>query len=295
MKLKGWVALAILGWSATANSTEPTTTGQATLVEQVKALNWIHGPAIVPVGDEATIKLPAGTMYLDATQSKRFLELNGNPPSDNSYTIAPESLSWFAIYGFDPAGYVSDSEKIDPPKLLDSLLQNQRTGNDERKRLGISGLYVDGWAVQPHYDRSSHNLEWATQMHNDQGAKLVNYTSRILGRDGVMSAILVSDPASLPTDLPSFRAAVSGFEYQPAKRYEEHKDGDKLAAYGLGALITGGAAAVAVKTGLFAGLFALLAKFSLAFSKAIVVGVLAFFAWAASLVKKLFNRRTDVE
>ena len=109
-----------------------------------------------------------------------------------------------------------------------------------------------------------------------------------------MRAVLVSDPTNFSTDLPSYRAIVAHFAYVPSKRYEEYREGDKLAAYGLGALITGSAAAVVVKSGLFAGILAVAAKFVLAFSKAIVVGVLASLAWIASWMRKLF-RRTDAE
>jgi len=262
---------------------------------QVDALGWIHGPAVVPIGQEASITVPKGIKYLNAIQSKRFLELNGNPPAENNYVVAPEALTWFAVYEFNPSGYVSDTEKIDPVSLFDGLKKNQQTGNDERKSLGISALYLDRWTVEPHYDRSSHNLEWGTEMHDEHGEKIINYTSRILGRGGVMSAILVSDPNNFATDLPQFRAAVARFAYLPTKRYEEHEEGDKLAAYGLGALVTGGAAAVVVKSGLFAGILAILAKFGAVFFKVIIVGGLAVLVAVGNWVKNLFQRRSDNE
>ena len=33
---------------------------QADIVHQVDALNWVHGPATVPVGDEASVRIPKG-------------------------------------------------------------------------------------------------------------------------------------------------------------------------------------------------------------------------------------------
>ena len=108
-----------------------------------------------------------------------------------------------------------------------------------------------------------------------------------------MSAILVSDLNSLPTDLLRYRQASSGFSYLPDKKYEAHQESDKLAAYGLGALITGGAAAVAVKSGALAGILAVLAKFGIAFFKVIVVGALAIFAAVVNWARGLFGRRKD--
>jgi uncharacterized membrane-anchored protein len=66
-----------------------------------------------------------------------------------------------------------------------------------------------------------------------------------------MSAVLVSSPDNLDGAIADFKSTLTGFEYSPGKRYAEYKPGDKIAKYGLAALITGGAAAIAVKTGLW--------------------------------------------
>jgi len=108
----------------------------------------------------------------------------------------------------------------------------------------------------------------------------------------VTKAILVSDPANFTTDLSQYRAAMTSFAYLPDKRYEDHRAGDKMAAYGLGALIAGGAAAAVAKTGLFAGLFAAIVKFGVAFYKLIVVGVLAVYAAMRKQIARLFKRAT---
>jgi uncharacterized membrane-anchored protein len=217
--------------------------------------------------------------------------MNGNPPADRDYTIAPEELSWFAIVEFDAAGYVSDKEKVDPDTLFKQLKSSEDSDNQQRKSLGQNGLHLDRWLAAPHYDASTHNLEWGTVMHSDNGDQIVNYTSRILGRNGVTKAILVSDPANFSTDLPQYRAALAGFAYQPDKTYEAHKAGDKMAAYGLGALVAGGAAAAVVKSGLFAGLLAAILKFGLAFYKLILVGVVVLYAGLRKQIGRLFGRR----
>ena len=263
------------------------------LIQQIESLNWIHGPATVPIGTEASVTLPRGVRYLDATGTSKFLQLNGNPSADHAYTIAPERLSWFAVLEFDPAGYVSDTEKVDPDALFKRMKSQESENNQERKALGQSELYLDRWLAAPHYDPMSHNLEWGTVMHTGSGEQVVNYTTRMLGRDGVTKAILVSDPARFSGDLTQYRAAVAGFAYQPTKRYEDHRAGDKVAAYGLGALVAGGAAAAVVKSGLFAGLLAAMLKFGVAFYKLILVGVLALLAGLRKQVKRLFGRGTS--
>jgi uncharacterized membrane-anchored protein len=108
----------------------------------------------------------------------------------------------------------------------------------------------------------------------------------------VTKAILVSDPTNLSSDLPQYRSALAGFAYRPDKRYEDHKSGDKLAAYGLGALVAGGAAAAVVKTGLFAGILAAIVKFGVAFYKLIIVGAVALYAALRKRIAGLFGRTT---
>lgn len=278
--------------SALAQAPDNQQQAQAEFVRQVDALNWIHGPTTVPIGDEASIRIPKGVRYLDSANTSKFLQLNGNPPDDHDYTIAPEASTWFAILEFDPAGYVSDKDKVDPDALFKQLKAGEDESNKGRTDAGQTGLHLDRWVAAPHYDAASHNLEWGTVMHTDSGEQVVNYTSRILGRDGVTKAILVSDPTSLSADLPQYRAALSGFAYLPAKKYEDHQSGDKMAEYGLGALVAGGAAAAVVKTGLFAGIFAVIAKFAIAFYKLIVVGVLAVYGAFRKQIARLFRRKT---
>ncbi len=62
--------------------------------------------------------------------------------------------------------------------------------------------------------------------------------------------------------------------------------GDKVAGYGLTALVVGGAAAAAVKTGLFAKLI----KFLLVSAAALWKFMLAIVLGIGAFIKKLFNR-----
>jgi uncharacterized membrane-anchored protein len=94
-----------------------------------------------------------------------------------------------------------------------------------------------------------------------------------------MHAILVSDPESLEREIAEFKTALTGYDFTAGQRYAEFRAGDKVAEYGLAALVLGGAAAVATKTGFFK-----------AFGKLIVVGVVALGAAVAAAFKKLTGR-----
>ncbi len=256
--------------------------GDPAIEAELKKLAWQVGPSEGRIGDKATIKVPDGYLFLDAKNTSRFLELMGNPPRDGHYLFAPQTLEWFSVFSFDAAGYVKDDEKIDPDALLKSLKEGDAPSNEERTRLGMSKIYTDGWEVPPHYDNQTKRLEWGTRLRNEQGRTNVNYTSRLLGRSGVMSATLVTGTASLKADTVNFQAALEQFSYAPGEKYSEFKQGDKLAAYGLGALILGGAAAVATKKGLWAVIGGFLAAFWKIIAGVFIAGLAGF----KSLFKK---------
>ncbi|MBI3529017.1 MAG: DUF2167 domain-containing protein [Betaproteobacteria bacterium] len=257
--------------------------GDSTIETELKKLAWQVGPSEARIGDKATIKVPDGYVFLDDKNTRRFLELMGNPPPEGHYLFAPKTLAWFAVFSFNPSGYVKDDEKIDPDELLKSLKANDEPSNEERQRLGMSKIYTDGWEVLPHYDNQTKRLEWGLRLRNEQGRTNVNYTSRLLGRSGVMSATLVTGTSSLAADSAIFKTALEQFSYAPGENYSEFKQGDKLAAYGLGALILGGAAAVATKK----GLWAVIGGFFVAFWK-ILVGV---FVAAVAGFKSMFKKK----
>ncbi len=257
--------------------------GDSAIEAELKKLAWQVGPSEARIGDKATIKVPDGYVFLDDKNTRRFLELMGNPPPDGHYLFAPKTLAWFAVFSFNPSGYVKDDEKIDPDELLKSLKANDEASNEERQRLGMSKIYTDGWEVLPHYDNQTKRLEWGLRLRNEQGRTNVNYTSRLLGRSGVMSATLVTGTSSLAADSATFKTALEQFTYASGENYSEFKQGDKLAAYGLGALILGGAAAVATKK----GLWAVLGGFFVAFWK-ILVGV---FVAAVAGFKSWFKKK----
>ena len=251
------------------------------IIQELQKLAWQRAPGEGTIGSKAKIRIPEGYSFLDERNTRRFLELMGNPPRDNHYLIAPANLDWFAVFSFDPVGYVKDDEKIDAAALLDSLKKGDEPSNEERKRLGMSPIYTDGWHVPPHYDSGNKRLEWGMRLRDERGGVHVNYTSRLLGRSGVMSAVLVSSPQTLNDDMKAFNGALAGYQFNAGEQYAEFKSGDKIAEYGLGALVLGGAGAVAYKLGFLGTLGVFFKKFF----KFIIAGVVAL----AVGIRKLFS------
>jgi uncharacterized membrane-anchored protein len=258
---------------------------------------WQQGPLTASLGGVAEIEVPRGFKFTDAAGTRRFLELNQNPTSGQEVglimpirTSNASNEDWFMLFEFHEIGYVSDEEKgkLDSSVLLGSIKKGTESANEIRKQKGWPAFHVTGWSKEPFYDDQTHNLTWAILGQDDspQGSPTVNYSVRLLGRRGTMSVDLVLAPDQLPSVLSQFNQLMQHYSYTGGNRYSEFIHGDKVAGYGLTALIAGGAAAAAVKTGLFSKLFRLLAAAAIALWKFILILVAAL----ASLFKKLANR-----
>jgi len=196
--------------------------------------------------------------------------------------VAPQNMEWAAYLEFSDEGYVKDNEKIDAPALLKTLQENTRAGNEERKRRGWTELRLVDWATPPVYNNTTKRLEWATVLESSDG-RAVNFSTKILGRRGFTTVIMVTDPANLNAAESSLDQVLTGYSFKAGETYADWRSGDKVAKYGLAALIVGGVAAVAAKK----GLFSVLAGFLAASWKFIMIGLVA----AATWVRNLFARK----
>ena len=231
-------------------------------------LDWIVGPAKVTVAGQASLDIPEGYLYLEPEETVKFQELVENMSNGKESMLAPESLNWFALFEFEDVGFVKDDEEIDAPAILESVSQGTEAANEARRQRGWAEMHVVGWRFEPGYDPATQRLEWAIIGESD-GHQAINFNSRLLGRKGVTSAVLVAAPEGLDEAVVAFKQVLTGFEYLPGERYADVQAGDKIAEYGLAALIAGGGAAVAAKTGLLKGLW----KFIAAAGAAVVAGL----------------------
>lgn len=241
---------------------------------------WTEGGSIGKIGSIAEIDVPQGYRFTERKGTQKILELLENVISGNELgLLVPDDLGWFVVFSFNGIGYVPDNEKdsLDADAILKLLKEEQEQSNKIRVKNGWAEMTLLGWEHEPHYDEATHNLEWATRVSSD-GMVSVNYNTRLLGRKGVMSATLVCDPSQLESSLVNFKELLKGYRYTSGNRYAEYRKGDKIAEYGLTALIAGGATAVAMKSGAFKWIWKMLA----------IAG-----AAIAGFFKKLFGKKRD--
>jgi uncharacterized membrane-anchored protein len=247
-----FLAAVLLGCAVHAQETpsEPQTPEQKAFVEKMRALNWVKGPTTVSAEGNAKLTIPDQYVYLDAANTSKFLELQHNLTNGHEVMVAPRNLQWMAYLQFADEGYVKDNEKIDAPALLKTLQENTEKANEERRRRGWGTLRVVDWATPPVYNTTTKRLEWATILDSQDG-RAVNFSTKILGRRGYTSVIMVTDPTNLNNAESSLDTVLGGYAFNAGETYADWRSGDKVAEYGLAALIVGGVAAVAAKKGLF--------------------------------------------
>jgi uncharacterized membrane-anchored protein len=241
MKMKACVVIAGLSLATVVHAQ----------VNPFEGVNWQQGPSIGNLGGIAEVHIPAGYVFADANDARKIMEAMQNPISGSELGfVSPVGEDWFILYEFDDVGYVRDDEKssLDADAMLASIKKGTEEGNKERRRRGWPTMTILGWEQKPRYNELTHNLEWAIRGESE-GNPVINYNTRLLGRGGVMRVTLVTDPSTLTPTLPKFKNVLTGFSFTQGHKYAEFRQGDKMAKYGLSALVVGGAAAVAVKTG----------------------------------------------
>jgi uncharacterized membrane-anchored protein len=249
-----------------------------------------EGPQDIALAHQAVLRLPASRIFVPQPQAGRLLNAMGNPGTDSRLQglIFPAGGdSWFVTVRFEAAGYVKDDDAKDwnADDLLKSYREGTEASNAERKKMGFPEMEIVGWAEKPAYSAATHRLVWAMSS-KDRGAPSdaaqgVNYNTYALGREGYFSLNLVTALGDLPKDKPAAAELLAALQYDDGKRYADfNSKTDKVAEYGLAALVLG----VAAKK---LGFFAVAALFFAKFAKVIFLAVAGF----GAVFMKYFKRK----
>lgn len=246
-------------------------------------------------GDLAKLKLPRELRYLGPDDAATVLErIWGNPPSRAKTLglLVPASIpiiapnSWAVIITYEEDGYVKDDDatKINYDDLLKQMRADVKAGNAEREKQGYDSIELVGWAATPRYEAAAKKMYWAKELKFERAPEnTLNYNIRVLGRRGVLVLNAVAGMAQLPDIEAATPMILRAVDFQEGHRYADFQPGkDKVATYGLAALVAGG---VLAKTGFLKVLITGL----LAAKKFVIIGVIAL--WGT--IKKLFGKKSD--
>ena len=275
-----------------AASPEAASPAGAPAESTVAPFKYRTGDVVLP-NKVATLHLGEKYHYLDVAETNRLLTEWGNPPDEETQgailaaDVDPMTDgAWAVFLTYIDEGHVDDSDaaKIDYDDMFKDMKEGAEDSNSERKKAGYTPLHLIKWAEPPRYDAATKKLYWAKEI-DFEGSDVhtLNYDVRVLGREGVLSMEAVASIDQLEMIRGEMRPLLDAAEFNTGHRYAEfNKSTDRMAEYGLGALIATG---VAAKLGLFAKLGALL----LAFKKFLILGVVA----AGGLFARLFGKKKD--
>ena len=272
----------LAGFTATAQD-------QITAEDFLASLNFQKGAITLP-GGVASLSLPEGFHYLSPEDTESVLVTAwGNPPGNETFGMivkGPDDIlaetSWAVVIGYEEDGYVpdEDADSIDYGALLAGMQESSRESNAARIEAGYGEVELLGWAATPRYDKAANKLYWAKELRfGDIPVNTLNYNVRILGRQGVLVLNLVATTSQLEEIERVIPIVLEMTNFNPGHRYSDFDPSvDKVAAYGIAALVAG---KVASKVGLFAkfGVLLLALKKLWIFIGIAIGGVLARWFW----------------
>jgi uncharacterized membrane-anchored protein len=212
-------------------------------------------------GGLAKLRLPENLRFLGPKDAQTVIvRLWGNPPSQEKTLgmLLPAGKTpadpdtWGVVVQYEESGYVKDDDaaKINYTDLLKQMQTDTREASKAREKEGYRPIELVGWATPPRYDAKTKKLYWAKEIKfGDDPENTLNYNIRILGRRGVLVLNAVSSMSQLAEIEQVTPSILSAVDFQEGHRYVDFNPStDKVATYGLAALVAGG---VLAKAGFF--------------------------------------------
>lgn len=297
LKIIASVLFLFLSISVFAESEIETTEPERT-AEEMEYLAWAEeiwnsldrqtGAIKIP-GAGATLNVPENYYFLNAKDAEKILvDVWGNPPSEAtlgllfSADMTPfDDDSWAVTIEYEEDGYVSDADadEIDYAELLAQMKSDTEESNLWRLEQGYESIELIGWAAAPYYDATAHKLHWAKEIKfGEQPLNTLNYNVRILGRKGVLVLDFIASIDQMGLIETEIGSVLAMADFDQGSTYSEfNPEIDKIAAYGIGALVAG--KLLLAKSGFFIAALLFLKKFGIIF----IIAIGAF-------LKKIFSR-----
>ena len=283
------VFIASFSPASLAQDAEPEGDAAAKATWEAAMAAMVHGPNSVQLKDQAQLALPAGYGFVPPKEGAAVMDMLGNQTDERFVGLIfpqAEDSNWFVTVDYEPSGYIKDDDakEWDADELLQSLKDGTEAANEHRRDIGVAEIQVTRWVEKPAYDAQTHRLVWSAEAREKGGEDtdpVVNYNTYVLGREGYVSLNLITSSSTVEADKPAAHELLAAVDFNDGKRYGDFNSStDKVAAYGLAALVGGLAAK---KLGLLAAAGVFIAKFA----KVIIIGVAA----AGGVVAKFLKGR----
>lgn len=224
-------------------------------------LDWkLSGTYQLP-NSNSTLLLPEGYQLLMGDEAQKALILQKESANEDIealvYDISLEDIVYFSYIN---TGYISleDWREIDPKQLLESISENTENANKERRKNGIEEIHVVGWIQEPTLDRVNNTVFWAIEGKDDNDVNFVNSIALRLSREGFEKLNWVTSKRRFKPFGGDLEVMLNSHNFNPGYRYSDYISGDKVAQFGIAALVAASVGGKIIKSG---GLILLLKKF----------------------------------
>jgi uncharacterized membrane-anchored protein len=138
--------------------------------------------------------------------------------------------------------------------LLQSVVEATDKGNKERRAENLPEMFVEKWVQQPTFDHASHTAYWSIEARDSRGAEVVNSIAVRLGRSGFEKLVFISAINDYHQLGGTLDHMLKSFSFPEGQTYEDHVSTDKMAGYGIAALVGALVGAKAVKVAAVGGI-----------------------------------------
>jgi uncharacterized membrane-anchored protein len=259
---------------------------------EIAKLRWKKGPGTYALGgSHARVSLPQGIEIITGTDAERMAYLLNGIELPETVAVAQTRTSDAIIYvDYFAEGFVTDDDwsEIDSDALLEEISATNDAANSERASNGFAPMHTVGWLIPPTYDAQKNMARWAVEL-EENGERFANIQVIKLGRHGYHQ-ITWAGPVHGADGTPMFlRAMMDSHNYDEGFRYTDYIEGDALAGFGIGALVT--ATAIGSKPG--KGVIAAIVGAAVLIVKKAWFVVLGVIGAIGAFVKRLFSRREE--
>lgn len=233
-------ALLFLAAAAGAAEQGPYPETEEALDAEYAKLQWVEEPGRYDLErSHGALSVPAGQSLILGHDAERLLFLmNGTEFPLTEAVLYEDATNVFVVFEYFDDGFVKDEDwsDVDADALLKSIREGSELQNEERAKYGISPMTVRGWREPPKYDPANNTVRWAIEFDED-GSVTVNAVALKLGRNGYEQLTWVGSGGQYDQMGGMLVTALDGHAFDEGHRYADFQDGDKVAAYGLGALV----------------------------------------------------------
>jgi uncharacterized membrane-anchored protein len=203
------------------------------------------------------LRVPENFRYLGPEDTQKVLvNAWGNPKDKRTRHVGSRGSEsdnkdgWGVVITYAEDGHVSDKDAdgIDFDNLLNEMKKGMAEVNKERSESGHERIDLIGWAVTPRYDKKPIVVlgQRAFLRRVGEHTELQHTYPRKKGVLMLNAVAGMGQLADIEKRMPEVLALTA---FNPGHRYEDFdRDTDKVAPYGIAALLAGG---IAAKTGLF--------------------------------------------